>query len=395
MTFAFFPAVDLRGGKCVQLVGGVPGTEVVALDNPLAQAERWVAEGADHLHIIDLDGAILGKRVNASILSQIVKKLDLFIQVGGGIRTEEDVSTILDLGVDRAILGTAALKDPDMVSRLADRHGRERIMVALDVRRGDVTTEGWQKTLGKKAVELGRLFEEKGAGSILFTNIDVEGRQLGIDLQPTRDLVQALQDSRSGSRRSYSHRGCPGPARCWHSRSGGGNGDLHRQALRAPDPGGLEVKIMRKGEAEGLFRECRAKAALDLDGSGKAVVSSGSGFLDHMLTALARTALLDLTAEAEKGFYRTQALGAAIGLALDSSLGDRSGIRRYGAASVPMDEALADVALDFSGRPYLVMAGEFRGERIGDFEVQLLQPFLEALCCRREADFARALLRRE
>jgi len=137
---------------------------------------------------------------------------------------------------------------------------------------------------------------------------------------------------------------------------------------------------MRKGDAEGVFRECRAKAVLDLDGSGKAVVSSGSGFLDHMLTALARTALLDLKADAEKGFYRTQALGAAIGLALDSSLGDRSGIRRYGAASIPMDEALADVALDFSGRPYLVMAGEFRGERIGDFEVQLLPPFLEALC---------------
>ena len=104
MTFAFFPAVDLRGGKCVQLVGGVPGTEVVALDNPLAQAERWVAQGADHLHIIDLDGAILGKRINAPILSQIVKKLDLFIQVGGGIRTEEDVSTILDLGVDLSLI---------------------------------------------------------------------------------------------------------------------------------------------------------------------------------------------------------------------------------------------------------------------------------------------------
>lgn len=193
MTFAFFPAVDLRSGKCVQLVGGVPGTEVVALDNPLAQAERWVAEGADHLHIIDLDGAILGERVNAAVLCQIVKKLDMFIQVGGGIRTEEDVAGILDIGADRAILGTAALKDPDMICRLADRHGPERIMVALDVRRGDVTTEGWQRTVGKRAVELGRLFEEKGAGSILFTNIDVEGQQLGIDLHPTRELVQALK----------------------------------------------------------------------------------------------------------------------------------------------------------------------------------------------------------
>jgi len=192
MDFAFFPAVDLRGGKCVQLVGGVPGTEVVALDNPLFQAERWVAEGADHLHIIDLDGAILGKRINAPILSRMVKKLDLFIQVGGGIRSEEDVSKILDMGVDRAILGTAALKEPDMISRLADRHGSERIMVALDVKKGDVTTEGWQRQMGRKAVELGRLFEEKGAGSILFTNIDVEGQQKGIDLGPTRDLISAV-----------------------------------------------------------------------------------------------------------------------------------------------------------------------------------------------------------
>ena len=192
MSFAFFPAVDLRGGKCVQLIGGVPGTEVVALDDPLAQAERWVDEGADHLHVIDLDGAILGKRVNASILSQIIKNLDLFIQVGGGIRTQEDARTILDLGADRVILGTAALKDPGMITKLAKEHGSEKIMVALDVRQGDVTPEGWQRTLGKKAVELGRLFEEKGAGSILFTNIDVEGRQKGIDLGPTRALLDAV-----------------------------------------------------------------------------------------------------------------------------------------------------------------------------------------------------------
>jgi phosphoribosylformimino-5-aminoimidazole carboxamide ribotide isomerase len=192
MTFAFFPAVDLRGGKCVQLVGGVPGTEVVALDNPLAQAERWVAEGADHLHIIDLDGAIQGRRINAPILREIVQKLDLFIQVGGGIRSKEDVKSLLDLKVDRVILGTAALRNPGIVAELAKEYGRERIMVALDVKKGDVTTEGWQKTLGKKAVELGQLFESKGAGSILFTNIDVEGQQKGIDLNPTRQLLESV-----------------------------------------------------------------------------------------------------------------------------------------------------------------------------------------------------------
>ncbi|HON34774.1 MAG TPA: imidazoleglycerol-phosphate dehydratase [Methanothrix sp.] len=135
----------------------------------------------------------------------------------------------------------------------------------------------------------------------------------------------------------------------------------------------------RKGKGKGLYRDCRARAAIDLEGSGRAEAASGSGFLDHMLTSLARTANMDLMAEAEEGFWRVQALGEAIGLALDDALGDRSGICRYGSASVPMDEALADVALDFSGRPYLILSGEFRGERIGDFEVLLLGPFLEAL----------------
>lgn len=176
----------------MQLVGGVPGTEVVSLDNPLAEAERWISEGADHLHIIDLDGAIQGKRINASILSDIVRKLDVFIQVGGGIRTEEDVRSILDLGVDRAILGTAPLKNPDVITGLSQKYGSEKIMVALDVKKGNVTTEGWQKTLSRQAIDLGRLFEEKGAGSILFTNIDVEGQQKGINIAPTIELIKAV-----------------------------------------------------------------------------------------------------------------------------------------------------------------------------------------------------------
>jgi phosphoribosylformimino-5-aminoimidazole carboxamide ribotide isomerase len=193
MTFALFPAVDLRGGKCVQLVGGVPGTEVVALDNPLAQAERWAAAGSDHLHIIDLDGAIQGERINALILSNIVRKLNLFIQVGGGIRTKEDAESLLGLGVDRIILGTAALENPGLVEDLASQYGSPRIMVALDIKRGLVTSEGWQKVTNKKAVELGQLFEQKGAGSILFTNIDVEGQQKGIDIIPTKQLVEAVK----------------------------------------------------------------------------------------------------------------------------------------------------------------------------------------------------------
>lgn len=136
---------------------------------------------------------------------------------------------------------------------------------------------------------------------------------------------------------------------------------------------------MRKGSAECLYRNCRAEAELNLDGNGSAAVSSGSGFLDHMLTALVRTSGWDLTARAEPGLYMIEALGSAIGLAIDKSLGDRRGIRRYGSASVPMDEALADVSLDFSGRPYLVVSGDLCSARIGDFDLDLLEPFLEAI----------------
>jgi len=193
MTFAFFPAVDLRGGRCVQLVGGVPGTEVISLDDPLAQARRWAAEGADHLHIIDLDGALQGRRINASLIKKIAEDLDLFLQVGGGIRTREDAEELLSQEIDRVILGTAAIERPDLVEELAKSYGSERIMVALDVKKGFVAREGWQRTVGRRAVALGRLLQEKGAGSILFTNIDVEGRQLGIDLEPVRELVAALQ----------------------------------------------------------------------------------------------------------------------------------------------------------------------------------------------------------
>lgn len=136
---------------------------------------------------------------------------------------------------------------------------------------------------------------------------------------------------------------------------------------------------MRKGDAEFEFKGSKACVGLDLDGSGKADVCSGWGFLDHMLVAFCRTGQLDLTARAEGGFWKVEALGNAIGLALGSAIGDGSGIRRYGSVAVPMDEAQSEVALDFGGRAYLVFLGDFSGEKIGDFEVQQIKPFLEGL----------------
>jgi imidazoleglycerol phosphate dehydratase HisB len=136
---------------------------------------------------------------------------------------------------------------------------------------------------------------------------------------------------------------------------------------------------VRKGDAEFEFKGSKACVGLDLDGSGKADICSGWGFLDHMLLAFSRTGQLDLSARAEGGFWKAEALGNAIGLALGSALGDCSGIRRYGSAAVPMDDALAEIALDFGGRAYLVFIGDFSGDKIGDFEVQQIKPFLESL----------------
>jgi imidazoleglycerol phosphate dehydratase HisB len=137
--------------------------------------------------------------------------------------------------------------------------------------------------------------------------------------------------------------------------------------------------ILRRGEAEVNGRGSRAKASVDLEGHGRAKLSSGSAFLDHMLHSLSALGSFDLAVEAVGGLGRAEAVGGALGEALDRALGSRRGIRRYGWAMVPMDEALAEVALDLGGRAYLVIEGSFSGERIGDLGTDEIGPFFEAL----------------
>ena len=138
---------------------------------------------------------------------------------------------------------------------------------------------------------------------------------------------------------------------------------------------------MRRGEGSSEVGGARAVVELDLDGQGNSVLESGSGFLDHMLSALARMSRIDLTAKAGGGIsaQRSRALGLALGEAIASALGDKRGIRRYGWAAAPMDEALASAALDLSGRAYLVMRGEFAGDLVGDLPTQDVAAFLSAL----------------
>lgn len=191
--FRIIPAIDLKNKKCVSLVQGIPGTERVSLDDPLAVAARWVGEGAGVLHLIDLDGAIEGKRLNKPVIESIVKNFGVETQVGGGIRSKEDATALLELGADRVILGTAAINNPSLVEELSGEFGSERIMVALDSKNGKVTTHGWVRQSPYSAVELGRKFEKLGAGSILFTDIDTEGLLRGVNPEPTGELVKALR----------------------------------------------------------------------------------------------------------------------------------------------------------------------------------------------------------
>lgn len=192
MSFNVIPAIDLRGGKCVQLVQGVPGTEIVSLDDAVEVAAGWVGQGARTLHIIDLDGALSGQRKNACIMEEIVAKFDVDVQVGGGIRDYEAAKRLIGLGIDRVILGTAAIRDPGLVGRLAGEFGSEAVMVSLDSKKGEVLVEGWTAGSGKGTVEMGRLFERAGAGSILYTNVDVEGLLRGVDESPVRALAASV-----------------------------------------------------------------------------------------------------------------------------------------------------------------------------------------------------------
>lgn len=186
------PAVDIKNGKCVQLVQGKPGTEQVSIENPVKVALQWENQGASILHVINLDGAFGEGKKNQEIIEKIVEEVSIPIQLGGGIRTKEDACNLLDKGVDKVILGTMAIENPNNVTELADEFGKKRIIVALDSKDSRVVIKGWTQKTDKSAPEFGRIFEKKGAGSILYTNVDVEGLLEGFKIEPTLELLKTV-----------------------------------------------------------------------------------------------------------------------------------------------------------------------------------------------------------
>lgn len=188
-SFEVVPAVDVEDGETVQLVGGERGTGTRHGD-PVAAAERWVDEGARTLHLVDLDGAFEGERQNAGAIAAVAERVDVDLQVGGGIRTKEDALSLLDAGVDRVILGTAAVEEPELVGRVAGAYP-DGVLVSLDASDGEVVVSGWTEGTGLDPAEAAARYEDLGAAGVLFTDVDVEGQMGGVRADRVRRVVDA------------------------------------------------------------------------------------------------------------------------------------------------------------------------------------------------------------
>lgn len=185
------PAVDIKDGKCVRLYQGDYSKETVFSEDPVAVALNWQSQGATRLHLIDLDGAARGEPHNIDVIEAIVKRVNLPVQLGGGIRDEATVAKVLNIGVNRVILGTAAVENPEMVKRLCQEHG-EAIVVGIDARCGCAAIRGWQKDTEFTALELGRSVADAGVRRIIYTDIKRDGTLTEPGFEAIAEMVRGL-----------------------------------------------------------------------------------------------------------------------------------------------------------------------------------------------------------
>lgn len=191
-AFEVIPAIDLLEGRCVRLSQGRYDEATVYDADPVAVAERFVAEPIRRLHVVDLDGARAGRPLNSAVVAKIVKAAKAVpVQLGGGLRDAESVEAALELGVDRAILGTVALRDPAFVREVAARFPG-RIAVGLDAREGRVAVEGWLEASDALALDVALRFEDAGVAAIIYTDIARDGMLTGPNLEATVELAEAI-----------------------------------------------------------------------------------------------------------------------------------------------------------------------------------------------------------
>lgn len=187
-----YPAIDLLGGRCVRLRQGDYSRETVFSDDPAAVARRWVDQGADRIHVVDLDGAKAGKPVNGEVIRRIVEAAGVPVQLGGGIRTDADLDSVFSWGVRWAVLGSKALKDPDWLLRSANTHPG-RIVLGLDAKDGYVATEGWLDVSRVKAVDLARRVQDAPLAAVVSTDIATDGMMAGPNFAALVEMKDAIR----------------------------------------------------------------------------------------------------------------------------------------------------------------------------------------------------------
>ena len=185
-----YPAIDLKNGQCVRLYKGNMNKETIYNDDPAAQALEWARSGFSWVHVVDLDGAVNGAPANHSAVRKIIESVDVPVQLGGGIRTMAQIEKWLAEGVSRVILGTIAVRDPDLV-KTACYEFPGQIVVGIDARNGNVAVEGWVEESDMKATELAKVFEDVGVSTIIYTDIDRDGTGEGVNVVSTIALAQS------------------------------------------------------------------------------------------------------------------------------------------------------------------------------------------------------------
>jgi len=186
------PAIDLRAGRCVRLRQGIKDQETVYSDNPAEVARRWEAQGAEVIHVVDLDGAFEGRPRNFAVVKKVVKAVGIPIQLGGGLRNLKAIERAIEAGVARVILGTAALRNPNLLPEAASRF-EGRVAAAIDARDGIVAVEGWTRESGEQAIDVALRFERAGACALIYTDIARDGMQTGPNLAGLKRLAEAVE----------------------------------------------------------------------------------------------------------------------------------------------------------------------------------------------------------
>ena len=185
-----YPAIDIRGGRCVRLTEGRFDAETVFADDPAQMALKWAGLGAEFLHLVDLDGALAGEGKNVPVIERILKSVNIPVQLGGGIRNLATIEKLLDLGVTRLILGSAAVKNPELVQEACKKYPGH-IAVGIDAKNGEVAIEGWGKGSGVAAAELAKKMASFGVETIIYTDISRDGMLSGVNVEATAALARA------------------------------------------------------------------------------------------------------------------------------------------------------------------------------------------------------------